>query len=65
MSPTTPRGARELTCTMSRASDANENLAQCGDNEHLAQCGDNEHLAQCGDNEQLAQCGDRALSSVW
>ncbi|WP_419607807.1 hypothetical protein, partial [Thiolapillus sp.] len=32
MSPTTPRGARELTGTMSRASNANENLAQCGDN---------------------------------
>ena len=32
VSPTTPRGARELTGTMSRASNANENLAQCGDN---------------------------------
>ena len=32
VSPTTPRGARNLPCNMSRASNANENLAQCGDN---------------------------------
>ena len=32
VSSTTPRGGRELACTVSRASNANENLARYSDN---------------------------------
>ena len=60
VSPTTPRGARNLPCNMSRASNANENLAQCGDNEHLAQCGDN---AGQNDKPDKHSASDATLSN--